>query len=63
MGTPSGALNLSLDDALYLLEITGAVRIDGPTYDPIGVYPITSILNLALRPELHEDYLEACHRV
>jgi hypothetical protein len=63
MGTPSGALNLSLDDALYLLEITGAVRIDGPTYDPIGVYPITSLLNLALRPELHEDYLEACHRV
>lgn len=51
LGSPSGDLELSLDDALYLLEVTGVVRIDGPSDDPISAHPIASLLNLSRGPE------------
>jgi hypothetical protein len=46
----SGSLELSLDDALYLLEVTGVVRIEGADDDPIRAYPIASLLNLYREP-------------
>jgi len=60
----SGSLRLSLDYALYLLEVTGAVRIESEAHDnPIVVRPITSLLDLSrdsepkgdLRTQLLED--------
>jgi AAA domain len=52
LGPPSGALQLSLDDALYLLEVAGVVRVEGTSDNPITAYPIASLLNLAREPEL-----------
>ena len=45
----SGALELSLDDALYLLEVAGAVRFESPALrsDPVVAHPIASLLNLS----------------
>jgi hypothetical protein len=47
----SGALKLSLDDALYLLEVTGVVRVEGSDENPISAHPIASLLNLSREPQ------------
>lgn len=47
----SGALKLSLDDALYLLEVAGVVRIEDSGENPVSAYPIASLLNLSREPE------------
>jgi len=51
MGPASGALELSLDDALYLLEVAGVVSIEGSDDNPISARPIASLLNLSREPE------------
>ncbi len=66
LGPVTGSLQLSLDDALYLLEVTGAVRVESEIHDnPIVARPIASLLNLSresepegdLRTQLLEDLL------
>ena len=49
LGPATGALELSLDDALYLLEVAGVVRFESPTLrgDPVIAHPIASLLNLS----------------
>ena len=57
LGSASGALELSLDDALYLLQVAGAVRIESPTLrgDPVIARPIASLLNLTRESESKGD--------
>jgi hypothetical protein len=52
----SGTLELSLDDALYLLQVAGAVRIESPLRgDPVIARPIASLLNLTREAEPKSD--------
>ncbi|MEM7583712.1 MAG: AAA family ATPase [Acidobacteriota bacterium] len=52
LGPGAGALQLGLDDALYLLQVTGAISIEGSIQraDPIIARPIASLLNLSRDP-------------
>lgn len=62
LGPASGALNLNLDDALYLLEVAGVLRIEGSNKNPVDARPIASLLNLAREGspegELVEQFLD-----
>ncbi len=62
LGPASGVLNLTLDDALYLLEVAGVVRIEGSADNPVDARPIASLLNLSREPEregeLREQFLD-----
>ncbi|MEE8524598.1 MAG: AAA family ATPase [Thermoanaerobaculia bacterium] len=64
LGPSTGALDLSLEDALFLLEVAGVVRIESSNHDnPVVARPIASLLNLSreeepaadLRPQFLDD--------
>ncbi|MEE8525050.1 MAG: hypothetical protein V3T72_14030 [Thermoanaerobaculia bacterium] len=57
LGEPSGILRLDLTDALRLLEMSGAVRIEGSALrdDPVAVRPIAGLLNLPGRSPATSD--------
>ena len=60
----TGALDLSLDDALYLLQVAGAVRIDGRALrrDPVIVSPNANLLKLTRELKPHGDLKKSDHR-
>ncbi len=55
LGAASGTLDLSLDDALYLLEVAGVVEVEGPEENPLSARPIASLLNLSREPEVEGE--------
>jgi len=56
LGPSSGTLQLSVDDALYLLEVAGVVRVEGAGENPVSAYPIASLLNLSREPEPEGEF-------
>ncbi len=63
LGHPTGVLELSLSDALRLLEAVGVVRLSGSVVhdNPVEAHPIASLLNLsrgsAEEQDLRSDFL------